>query len=339
MQICNKQYRYEVSRDSRWSEFKSNDRVFRDIFFTTNILIALWQFYVACNLVYVFFQAINWKGLPKALPQVFLFFTPLVADICIRKVFEPHRRGFFCNDQSLMYPYRKNTVTALSLLLIMFLLPLFLFFLNETFKVIIVKFTNEKKIFSVLKRTWYHYRMLLFTCAITWLLTDILKYGVGRLRPHFFEVCGIVASKLNCSNGFIDDIECKSNFPSRVIKEARFSFPSGHASLSTSPMFFCAFYLHDNWRYRYSDLFRPLVQILLICIALICSWTRITDNMHHPTDVLFGIFIGVCVAIFIYFVCTKRSKLQRTTRDRRPQCNIPTSNSGTVLNEMGNING
>lgn len=36
-----------------------------------------------------------------------------------------------------------------------------------------------------------------FGAACSQLITDIMKYMVGRLRPHFFEIC---KPNVNCSN-------------------------------------------------------------------------------------------------------------------------------------------
>ena len=43
------------------------------------------------------------------------------------------------------------------------------------------------------------------------IITDIGKYSVGRLRPHFFDVCRPDLSKVNCSGGYIMDFECQSD--------------------------------------------------------------------------------------------------------------------------------
>ena len=65
-------------------------------------------------------------------------------------------------------------------------------------------------------------------------LTDVGKYTIGRLRPHFFVICRPDFKRLNCSSGsrknFITDYECTGD-PGEV-REARLSFPSGHSSFS-----------------------------------------------------------------------------------------------------------
>lgn len=252
--------------------------------------------------------------------QVVLIFSPVIPILVLRKTTRPYRRGFFCDDQSLMYPFKQNTISLLPLILINLLFTLLFIFFSEAMRMILLESSKgcHKKICSVLVKTLNLYKMLLFVVAITWFLTDMLKYGVGRLRPHFFAVCGVDVKKLNCSNGgFITNFECKSEYPPQVVRNARESFPSGHTSVTTAAMLFCIFYVHDYWRCALSYLFRPLMQLIFILIALFCSWTRVSDNMHHPTDVVGGILIGLCVSLVIYFICMERPILQKVSSRRR----------------------
>jgi phosphatidate phosphatase len=70
------------------------------------------------------------------------------------------------------------------------------------------------------------------------------KYHVGALRPHFFQVCSpsVSCNLANTADPFhfyaADEYECLGSNAHRI-KEARLSFPSGHASLS----FYTATYL------------------------------------------------------------------------------------------------
>ena len=78
------------------------------------------------------------------------------------------------------------------------------------------------------------YACFLVGAATTVVLTDVGKYTIGRLRPHFLAVCKPDFSKLNCSTGFkknfITNYVCTGD--KDLIKEARLSFPSGHASFA-----------------------------------------------------------------------------------------------------------
>ena len=59
-----------------------------------------------------------------------------------------------------------------------------------------------------------------FGAAVEHIVTDIGKYSVGRLRPHFFSVCNIDYSKVNCTSGYIEDYECV-NSESNKVREVR----------------------------------------------------------------------------------------------------------------------
>lgn len=51
----------------------------------------------------------------------------------------------------------------------------------------------------------------LFGAAASQSLTDIAKYSIGRLRPHFLAVCDLDWSKINCSDGYIENYICRGN--------------------------------------------------------------------------------------------------------------------------------
>lgn len=80
----------------------------------------------------------------------------------------------------------------------------------------------------------------LFGAACSQLTTDIGKYTIGRLRPHFHDVC---KPKVDCDADdnkmkYIEDFECGGQKSYKFI-DSRLSFPSGHSSLS----FYCMVYL------------------------------------------------------------------------------------------------
>lgn len=60
----------------------------------------------------------------------------------------------------------------------------------------------------------------IFGAIIEHTVTDIGKYSVGRLRPHFFDVCKVDFSKVNCSAGYIEVFECMGG-DSNKIREVR----------------------------------------------------------------------------------------------------------------------
>ena len=59
-----------------------------------------------------------------------------------------------------------------------------------------------------------------FGCAISQSFTDIAKVSVGRLRPHFVEVCDLDFSTINCAKGvYIQNYTCRGS--DSKVQEAR----------------------------------------------------------------------------------------------------------------------
>lgn len=60
----------------------------------------------------------------------------------------------------------------------------------------------------------------LFGAAMSQSLTDIGKYSIGRLRPHFLNVCKPDWKSINCSNGaYIENFTCTGD--PKMVNEAR----------------------------------------------------------------------------------------------------------------------
>lgn len=51
-----------------------------------------------------------------------------------------------------------------------------------------------------------------FGAACSQLITDIMKYMVGRLRPHFFEICkpNVICSNNSLQHKYIVDYVCSN---------------------------------------------------------------------------------------------------------------------------------
>lgn len=60
----------------------------------------------------------------------------------------------------------------------------------------------------------------LFGVAMTLTLTEIGKYSIGRMRPHFLSVCKPDFTKLSCDpHLYVTEYECTGD--AKHIKEAR----------------------------------------------------------------------------------------------------------------------
>ncbi|XP_061625480.1 phospholipid phosphatase 3-like isoform X3 [Phyllopteryx taeniolatus] len=148
----------------------------------------------------------------------------------------------------------------------------------------------------------------LFGCFVGQSLTNTAKLSVGRLRPHFLSVCGVTYTSLNCTEGtYLESVSCPST-DHRSIEEARKSFFSGHASFAMYTMLYLAFYLQARLTWRKARLLRPVLQFFLFLLAIYTGLTRVTDNRHHPSDVVFGYIIGAFTAYWVAFYISSMFK-------------------------------
>ncbi|XP_021938567.1 hillarin isoform X6 [Zootermopsis nevadensis] len=136
----------------------------------------------------------------------------------------------------------------------------------------------------------------LFGAGMEHVTVEVAKRLVGRLRPHFLAAC--VPLGLNCnfiSHNYITDYICLGN--DDLIKEARMSFPSGHSSLSFYAATFTIMYLQIRMAWQSSKHLKHLLQFLAMMAAWATALTRVSDYMHHWSDVLAGIAIGTFFGI------------------------------------------
>lgn len=70
--------------------------------------------------------------------------------------------------------------------------------------------------------------IFLFGCAIAQSITNISKFTIGRLRPHFLDVCKPNPTKFNCTDRnniglylYVENIVCMGT-DEHLLKDARF---------------------------------------------------------------------------------------------------------------------
>lgn len=237
---------------------------------------------------------------------------------------DPFKRGFFCDDESLMHPFHDSTVTNWMLYIIGLALPIIVILLTEvirgrrkTSEAHPLKVWNYNIPFWVVQ-AYKSIGMFGFGAAVSQLLTDVGKYTIGRLRPHFFDVCqpkmrdGTFCNATINQGKYITDFECTSlKSSTRMLKEMRLSFPSGHSSFSMYTLVFCAIFLQARMNWRGSKLLKHFLQFLLILLAWYTCLSRISDYKHHWSDVLSGAVLGATVAIVVSNFCTDLFSMAR----------------------------
>lgn len=215
-----------------------------------------------------------------------------------------YQRGFFCNDTSLRHPYLESTVPSWTLYITGIGLNCVVMSLTEY-----LNRPNDRKeviFFGVKIPNWIYniycvIGIFAFGAACSQLTTDVMKYTIGRLRPHFFTVC-----LPDVCNGSYPDYQYHENFTctnalyknnKRIMKEIRLSFPSGHSSFSMYTMVYFAIYLQKRMTWDGSKLLKHTLQFLAVLSSVFTAMTRVSDYKHHWSDVLIGLLLGATVAI------------------------------------------
>ncbi|KAG8034205.1 hypothetical protein G9C98_001290 [Cotesia typhae] len=213
---------------------------------------------------------------------------------------EPHNRGFFCNDQTIMYPrVLKETVSNLTLGIIA-LIFLILIIIGEIFHARKTRSSQQLLTFKV--PNWitliYHKAGTYLIGGITTVLIgDVIKLTVGRLRPHFLDVC---APNIDCTlatnlNRYVGPGEfvCTSNFTDDL-RNARLSFPSSHSStLTYVGVYFIVnkISILNDYNYDYQTIITIIILVLL----------TIENNIQKFKNAKIFSPIHCCVGNLVYF--------------------------------------
>ncbi|KAL5966092.1 putative phosphatidate phosphatase [Taenia solium] len=223
---------------------------------------------------------------------------PFVVVSVVLYYLEPFKRGYFPNDDSLKYPYHSSTVRSIYLFTVAPLTTILIIIATELIRARSYGFETRYKHIPLIALNLYKFLYLLgFGYAVVSMFVHIGKVVLGRLRPHFYDVCG-PAVVAETPYGYISEFTCTKG-DAALIKDMRLSFPSGHAAYSMFPAIFLAVYLH----YRMPDIgmgsaLQAFVQSAAVTAAFYVGMTRISDYKHHWTDVLGGMIIGALVGIF-----------------------------------------
>ncbi|KPP62873.1 lipid phosphate phosphohydrolase 3-like, partial [Scleropages formosus] len=261
---------------------------------------------------------------------------------CELKAVTPYHRGFFCGDPSITYPHLKTESIPDSLLIGGGIAITGLAIaLGECYRVRFCDVYSRAFVRNLYVSSLYkELGSFLFGCCVGQSLTNIAKLSVGRLRPHFLSLCNVTYASLNCMLGtYVPSVVCRLTDP-REVEEARKSFFSGHASFAMytmlyltcglvfcclcahhmtalrvhvppppTPMSLAQFYLQARLTWRGARLLRPVLQFLLVLLALYTGLSRVSDYRHHPTDVLAGFLQGALTAYWVVFHISSMFKM------------------------------
>uniref|UniRef100_A0A4W4F6A1 Phosphatidic acid phosphatase type 2/haloperoxidase domain-containing protein n=1 Tax=Electrophorus electricus TaxID=8005 RepID=A0A4W4F6A1_ELEEL len=205
----------------------------------------------------------------------------------------PFKTGFFCSDDTIKYPFKKDTISYQLLMGIM--IPFALFIVaGESLSVYLR--SRPSIVSDYIACIYKAVGSFVFGAAVSQSLTDIAKHTIGRLRPHFLTICKPNWSLVDCTAGYIENFSCTGD--KSLVSEGRLSFYSGHASFSMYCMLFLALYVQSKMKAEWARLLRPTLQFFLIAASLYVGLSRISDYKHHWSDVLTGFIQGAIVAVF-----------------------------------------
>lgn len=129
--------------------------------------------------------------------------------------------------------------------------------------------------------------------AVIYVLNEIIKHIVRRPRPDF----------------------------PHLVFEQGYSFPSGHAMVSTAFYGFIAYLLHRYWHTARNSGARvwKIVAITLLClIPPVVMFTRVYLGVHYASDVCAGFLFAIAWLVLCYVPAMKRTLLKRTTPANLP---------------------
>lgn len=230
-----------------------------------------------------------------------------------------HKGGFFCDDKSIMLPFKGQTISSKEVLAHTLIIPIVTF--------VVVEFiADNRKWIGRLYRTTVNFIIgYLVSVSLMW-LPKFFDGGVG-LRPHFLDMCrpvmsdGSTCSDVKNHGRYIEDYTCSNpNFPQRIYR----TFPSGHSTVSSFAVVFLITYLQVRVKEdKYKDL-KLAFQYLLLLYGVFCPVSRIFDNQHHPIDVVVGALFGCLSAVLVILFVTDKFQYKKRgdvkSVESKPEC-------------------
>lgn len=255
---------------------------------------------------------------------------------------DPYKRGFFCDDESIRHPFHPSTVSNVALYCVGFILPIS--------TILIVEYVRYRRsdcqvTHKFMGRTinpwiWRCYCLIGifgFGAACSQLLTDIAKYTIGRLRPHFYEICkpDVDCTSPDFKYKYIESFTCTGT-DQKLIRESRLSFLSGHSSFSAYTMFFVVLYLQSRVKWHGSHLLRHVAQFICIAMAWGTALSRVSDYKHHWSDVLAGSLLGTTLAVLVVTFVSDIPKTNKAASSKGYESEVELEDSIRASNN-GNI--
>ncbi|XP_036971015.1 phospholipid phosphatase 2b isoform X2 [Acanthopagrus latus] len=251
-------------------------------------------------------------------------------------VSKPYQRGVYCEDESIRYPLKPDTITHGMLAAVTISCTVIIISSGEAYLVYSKRIYSNSDFNQYVAALYKVVGTFLFGAAVSQSLTDLAKYTIGRPRPNFMAVCSPKVCK-----GYMQEINCTGKL--QDVTESRLSFYSGHSSFGMYCMLFLALYVQARLSAKWARLLRPTIQFFLVAFAVYVGYTRVSDYKHHWSDVLVGLLQGALVAVLnVHFVsdffkkrpprCTRSDATDSEEPERKPSLQIADSEHGNHYN-------
>eukprot|EP00729_Bicosta_minor_P017493 gene17493-2926_t len=129
------------------------------------------------------------------------------------------------------------------------------------------------------------YLALALAAAITELVTSGMKHFAGVLRPSYYSLVSVTAAS------------------ERQLRDAEWSYPSGHASFAFATMTVCFLYFvgkTETCKEGPGKAWKLILALFFPGIASMIAISRVVDYEHHPSDINAGAILGLCMGSLFY---------------------------------------
>ncbi|KAL3049453.1 hypothetical protein OYC64_008832 [Pagothenia borchgrevinki] len=255
--------------------------------------------------------------------------------------FIPYQRGIYCDDKSISYPYRRDTISHGAMAAVTITCSIVIITTGEAYLVHTKRLHSNSQFNQYLSALYKVVGTFLFGASVSQSLTDMAKFIIGRPRPNFLSVC----APLSC-NGYMLQINCTGYH--RDVTESRLSFYSGHSSFGMYCMLFLSLYVQARMQGKWTRLVRPTIQFFLLLFSFYVGYTRVSDFKHHWSDVLVGLLQGALIAVLtVRYVsdffkqrappCTHTDTAEIEHLERKPSPQPPDPQHGNHYNYTGPV--
>ncbi|CAF1071480.1 unnamed protein product [Adineta steineri] len=249
------------------------------------------------------------------LDSIVLVFALVIAFLLrASDIFPVRQQQFLCDDARYYQSYEDANITRnyiilsnITLYILCLFIPIFIISIIE----LVRSFTScnayrarlairvKECLIRSLARILKFSSVFIFGALSTTVLTDILKIMSGRLRPYFLTLCN--PDQKSCNGMGLTDAEfvCLTKNMTGLLREARLSFPSLHASLSMYSAMFLAIYLHRVICIDRVRIVKPFIIMSIITLSIVAGGVRLASNKNHWEDIAVGFALGASIAIYL----------------------------------------